>query len=330
MTSRRVDCPTRARRLVWLIFWGGLAGGLLMGAFPGFLANPMAPQLAFEGLRGLISEVAPLFPDTPKRTSAFLITLSGLLFAVPVLLWQLARHRGAQLGALWWLVACLGLVYLPLALWQMRFSLFLSVPLAIALAVLVGRSFGNLGPWTARPARALLCAILLALPLTLQQAHLQHVLGGRAEAIRSEPGCEIGSIAPFLNGAAPEVAGERIIVSPLGYATALLYFTRHAVVGTAYHRNVAGTRDTYGLLESVDQTAALALVRRRGIDLFLLCARAMDTSFRPTVEGRATLYRRLQEARPPAWLHAVTLPEGLGQDFKLYSVTIPEPGAPLR
>ena len=110
-------------------------------------------------------------------------------------------------------------------------------------------------------------------------------------------------------------------MTPLGYTTALLYFTRHAVVGSAYHRNVAGTRDTYALMEAVDDQAALDAIRRRNIDLFLLCSKVPDGSFRDLVDGRPTLYRRLLDDRPPPWLEPVDLPGDLGDRFKLYSAS---------
>jgi asparagine N-glycosylation enzyme membrane subunit Stt3 len=317
------EAPSVGRRLVWLVLVGGAAAALLVAAFPGLTENPMAPQLAFEGLRSLISEVMPLYPNTPKRLNNFLISLALIFVAAPALVWILATPRLSGTRASWWLVTGGGLVYLGLSLWQLRFALYLSPFLVIPVVYLLGRSRDVLtevlGRGLARMAQALLCVALVALPFGLQQAHIRLVLDGRAEVVRSKPGCRIAEIADFLNGEAPAVTGQRTIMTPLGYTSALLYFTRHAVVGSAYHRNVTGTRDTYALMEEVDDQAALDVIRRRNIDLFLLCSMVADGSFRAQVDGQPTLYRRLLDDRPPPWLEPVALPGDLGTRFKLYS-----------
>jgi hypothetical protein len=268
------EVPSVGRRLLWLVLVGGAAAGLLVAAFPGLMENPMDPQLAFEGLRSLISEVMPLYPNTPKRLNTFLISLALIFVAAPALVWILATRRSSATRASWWLVAGAGLVYLGLSLWQQRFSAYLSPFLVIPAVYLVGCSHGG-----------------------------------------------ITEIADFLNGEGPAVTGQRTIMTPLGYTTALLYFTRHAVVGSAYHRNVAGTRDTYALMEAVDDEAALEAVKARTIDLFLLCAKVPDSSFRDLVDGRPTLHRRLLDDHPPPWLKPVALPDDLGTRFKLYATS---------
>jgi hypothetical protein len=317
------EAPSVGRRLLWLVLVGGAAAGLLVVAFPGLTENPMNPQLAFEGLRSLISEVMPLYPNTPRRLNNFLISLTLVFVAAPALVWILATRRLGGTRACWWLVAGAGLIYLGLSLWQLRFSLYLSPFLVIPVVYLMGSSHGALtralGRGLARVPQALFCVALVALPFVLQQAHIRLVVEDRAEVLRSGAGCQIAEIADFLNGERPAVAGQRIIMAPLGYTAELLYFTRHAVVGSAYHRNVAGTRDTYALMEAVDDQAALDAVRRRGIDLFLLCSKVADSSFRTQVDGRPTLYRRLLDDRPPPWLEPVDLPGDLGDRFKLYT-----------
>jgi hypothetical protein len=317
------QAPSVGRRLLWLVLVGGAAAGLLVVAFPGLTENPMNPQLAFEGLRSLISEVMPLYPNTPRRLNNFLISLALVFVAAPALVWILATRRLGGTRASWWLVAGAGLIYLGLSLWQLRFSLYLSPFLVIPVVYLMGSSHGALtralGRGLARVPQALFCVALVALPFVLQQAHIRLVVEDRAEVLRSGAGCRIAEIADFLNGERPAVAGQRIIMAPLGYTAELLYFTRHAVVGSAYHRNVAGTRDTYALMEAVDDQAALDAVRRRGINLFLLCSKVADSSFRIQVDGRPTLYRRLLDDRPPPWLEPVDLPGDLGDRFKLYT-----------
>jgi hypothetical protein len=317
------EAPSVGRRLLWLVLVGGAAAGLLVVAFPGLTENPMNPQLAFEGLRSLISEVMPLYPNTPRRLNNFLISLTLVFVAAPALVWILATRRLGGTRACWWLVAGAGLIYLGLSLWQLRFSLYLSPFLVIPVVYLMGSSHGALtralGRGLARVPQALFCVALVALPFVLQQAHIRLVVEDRAEVLRSGAGCRIAEIADFLNGERPAVAGQRIIMAPLGYTAELLYFTRHAVVGSAYHRNVAGTRDTYALMEAVDDQAALDAVRRRGINLFLLCSKVADSSFRIQVDGRPTLYHRLLDDRPPPWLEPVDLPGDLGDRFKLYA-----------
>jgi hypothetical protein len=193
------EAPSVGRRLLWLVLVGGAAAGLLVVAFPGLTENPMNPQLAFEGLRSLISEVTPLFPNTPRRLNNFLISLALVFVAAPALVWILATRRLGGTRACWWLVAGAGLIYLGLSLWQLRFSLYLSPFLVIPVVYLMGSSHGALtralGRGLARVPQALFCVALVALPFVLQQAHIRLVVEDRAEVLRSGAGCRIAEIA---------------------------------------------------------------------------------------------------------------------------------------
>jgi hypothetical protein len=317
--------PGRLARLALLLVAGGGAAGVLLALYPPLLSNPMYfDPVAFAGLRQLITEVEPLFPNTPKRLNTLLIALGLLTLAAPAVAWLAAGRQDAAARLSWGLVAALGLVFLALSLWQMRFASYLSVLLVVPVAALLGtwaEGFRRrLGAWPARSLNGLLLVGALALPYLLQQVHFRVFLDARPEAIRLAAGCRFMEIVPYLNSADEAVAGEKVVVTSLGYATALLYHTRHAVVGTSYHRNVQGLADTYGLMDSVDDGAALALVRRRGIDLFLFCRVAEDPSFATVIDGRPTLFRRLLDGRPPAWLDPLALPGDLGERFRLYGV----------
>ena len=324
LTTHGPKLAARALRLFLMAAVGVPAVGLLATVYPGLLLNPMAPQLAFAGLRRIINELDPLYPNTPERLNTFLIAI-GLVFVVAVALpWQVIAGGGARRRLLWGVAAAATAVFLGLSLWQMRFAPYLGVFLVVPVAALVGASreglLDRIGAPAARLAQFTLLGLVMVLPFALQQLHFHAFLGGDPRAIRRTATCDLLDMVPFLNAANEVVAGSKIIMTSLGYTTALLYHTRHAVVGSAYHRNVRGTQDTFDLMNSVDDGAALALVRRRGIDLFLFCRVSEDPSFESFVDGRPTLYRRLLDGRPPSWLNPLALPGDLGERFRLHGV----------
>ena len=94
-------------------------------------------------------------------------------------------------------------------------------------------------------------------------------------------------------------------------------------------RGAAGLHDVLGLFRDVSANAdaARAIVRTRGIDAMLICAahppQPLMSKDGEGVEGHLgapTLFRRLTEGHPPAWLVAQPWPDGLKSGYLLYRI----------
>ena len=125
-------------------------------------------------------------------------------------------------------------------------------------------------------------------------------------------------MAAFLDS--PEGLGDRprVVLAEFSFGPELLYRTRHAVIGTPYHRNVDGVVDGYLIFNQPFDAPERALVDRRGIDLILQC-RAHDGRYVP-VDGDGSFYDHLLAGKYPQWLRPLRLPTELAADYRLYEV----------
>ena len=130
----------------------------------------------------------------------------------------------------------------------------------------------------------------------------------------------------FLDGP-PWGERSRTILASANFGTEILYRTGHKVVATLHHRNAAGILDGVRILGDHDEGAILGLVRRRGIDLILLCPKSDSDSYFLNGADDRVLYRRLENGDPPAWLREVAIPAALGEKFRLFEVTDRRPAS---
>ena len=93
------------------------------------------------------------------------------------------------------------------------------------------------------------------------------------------------------------------------------------VIATPYHRNTAGIVDTVQFLGAIDDDGPKNLVKKRNIDLVLICPGDPEADNYRRPEGAATLLMRLEAGRPPPWLKTIALPAPLSRKFKLFQVT---------
>ena len=263
----------------------------------------------------------PLLTTEAYDPARLLFYLGPALVCVPFLLWLMAheRHSPVWVG---WLYAGMALaLFLPLAMYRVRFAIYAEVLLTVVLVDLLARMRDRPGwnsrQWSGLLARALASAGLLvgfyAAGLVL------HRVEHSAADAPAQAACRLSAMAPYLNQ--PRGLGRRAhtIVARIDFGPELLYRTDHAVVGTPYHRN-RGILDTYRILTATDDSLSRSLVDRRGVDLILLCPNRDEKVFFATTSGDATLYRRLIDGRIPAWLRAVELPPELAPAFRLYEV----------
>ncbi len=91
----------------------------------------------------------------------------------------------------------------------------------------------------------------------------------------------------------PQFSQDKILFMSNNYGPFILYFTHFAVVATNDHHNPRGIEDTFNFFKE-DEKAAKSMVRRRNIDLILLC------------EGGAFPAFNLDNS---AWVKPINLPE---------------------
>ncbi len=113
---------------------------------------------------------------------------------------------------------------------------------------------------------------------------------------------------------------QQTILTFLDIGPELLYRTRHAVIGTPYHRNGDGIYDSHRMLTSSDPAQARQMMKARGIGLVLLCQSRGEQIFFSADTSDSSLYQRLSRGQAPGWLKEVALPGGLQGQARLFAV----------
>ena len=317
-------------RLVITVIGAATAGGLLYLLFPKFFAGPMVdvdPRI-FPIWFDKVAEIQSLLPTDARNLGLLLYYLGAALVCLPFLLWLVVRERARPLW-LAWLYAGLALaIYLPLAVFQVRFATYPEILMGLVIVTLVVRARRRLDRDTlgGALARALVTVGLLvgfsAAGLLVLYQGIPAVAGVPAAA-KGTGGviCRLKDMAAYLDQ--PDGFGRRrhTILATTDYGPELLYRTRHAVIATPYHRN-PGIFDAHRILTAGTDRESRRLIEARGVDLILLCPSAPERAYfsNPGGGARATLYRRLAAGRAPEWLSRVALPAELAGSFRLYEV----------
>ena len=321
----RLGHPTTQRSRVTVIgLYGLAASAIVYSVFPQILAGPLAdvdPRTVPIWI-GQVGEMRAILPTSPTGVAEF-VKFFGLAFAaVPFLGFILISERWRPPWSGWCAIAIAIELYWPIAMMHARLSIYAEILFIVIIAELLSR----LTAWTRQNETLLLGAVTrsaaIATALIGTQLLATLIAPGAASrsAIEAEPThCDISAVAAYLDRDAAWSAGPRLtILAFLDHGPELLYRTRHSVIGTPYHRNNDGIVDTYRALAARDDIEARALMRKRNVDLVLVCPMAPERRFFRGQDGEPVLYDRLRAGNAPRWLDAIELPAPIADHFKLY------------
>ncbi|WP_420348393.1 hypothetical protein [Pelagibius sp.] len=317
-------------RLLLGLFGAASAALLVNTAYPPFFMGPMAevdPRILPIWL-DRVMEMRPLVPTDMDSFGRFVFYFGIGLMVVPLFAAVLFRER--HKGRFWVMafVALACLLLWPVAVMHVRFSGYAQIAFIMAFAVVFDRflqwSYGLGSDLYRGMLRGAVITVFLLGPLTVSSTMTAQTARAKDVAGQSLAACNVRQVAAFLEND-PRWAGSRqTILTFLDIGPELLFRTRHAVIGTPYHRNGDGIYDSHRMLATNDPDEARAMMTQRGIDLVLLCQspgeRLFFTAAGADADGGVGLYRQLAEGRPPAWLSEIALPEPLTQQAKLFTV----------
>ena len=321
-------------RILLLATWIVLALIWLNFIFPGFFQDPMGPvdPMLKPIWLDKVTEMRAVLPISTAGLSEFILFLGLSLIALPSLIWFITKESEGPLWPAWCLIAIGAFGYTLVAALHVRFSLYAEalyiLPTAAVLQRLLTRSEALATLFSRVLVKAFALSLLMVGPAFagkgLERLTAPQQSGAKDASISEGiPGCDLVGLSSFLDNA-PAFAGEPLIILGfLDFGPELLYRTRHSVVATPYHRNSQGIGDSYRALTTEDEALSERLLRRRGVDIVLLCPTATERNFFGASPGpeSARLYDRLARADGPAWLEPIILPEDLsGESFRLYRV----------
>jgi hypothetical protein len=147
---------------------------------------------------------------------------------------------------------------------------------------------------------------------------LADVIFKKADPEKNRQKVSLIRICEYLDEAEKWQPRSLRILTHIDFGAEILYRTRHEVIGTPYHRNSPGIVDTYEIMTAGTDQEALRLIRKRGIDLLLLCPKSRESVFYSKPEQASTFYQRLLDNTVPGWLRKVELPSDLSSSFLLF------------
>lgn len=338
----RVSIIQLTAAVLLLTFWWGVAAAgrrgqagtawrLLAGAMGAVAIAAVVIVLFPRVLEGQSSFTAPMLLVIFEQVSEyspmggaphFLFYAGSVVFAGPWVLWRLGKELPGRGRWAWFLIATAVFVYLAFAVNWIRWSLYVGLFLAVVLADLLVHVDEAVNRRFAFPARlAVKAAAVLALvvgPLIASGGALYAARTADEAADGGVPSCPVGELARTLNRP-PWSDGSRIIVASANFGAEILYRTRHRVVSTVHHRNYPGFLDGHAILARDDEALVRGLIRKRRVDLIVLCPGSGDDGYFLKGAGEGAFYHRLVEGDVPDWMGEVTLPEELG-GFRMFQI----------
>lgn len=295
-----------------------VAGGLLYLIYPKFYGGPVVdvdPRLG-PAYGNDVTELQPLLPIDRDTLSNFLVFLGPALLSTPflaVLLWR--DRRGANWEA-WLYLGVMTVTFLPLALAMLRFAPYVGLLTAIPLAELLGRLMTASNRFVSH------AAVRGALRFSLVGLFVfGFAVAGSAMNLAGppppRPACGLDDLIGQLNDPAGLGSRRQLILAHFDRGSELVYRTRHAVLAAPYHRNTAGILDSDRIFRSGDEALSRGLLRRRGVDLILICADKDSPEFQYEEAG---FVGGLLRGRVPSWLHRIDTPRTVAGDFMLFEV----------
>ena len=251
--------------------------GVSYAAYPGLFAGALAavdPRLDpiwHEHVR----EMAPLWPDSPETLVKLAIFLGLGAACLPFIAKLLTAERGNRD---WWGWLLLGLGALACtfsALSHQRLSGYAEIIYVMILALM----FERMARWCAGLARAnfgrmaMAAAFSAAIIGPVAVGFAIKSLSGHAlpsSAAEESAGCSVAELAPTLNDRSSWIGTEpRTILAMIDFGPELLYRASHRIVGSPYHRNVAGILDAKAALAAGEDDTARSILTKRGVDILL-------------------------------------------------------------
>lgn len=281
----------------------------VVACYPQLRAGPLGPvdPLYLQTRLSRIGEIQPMIVRGNVALSAQSVASNLSLLPFAVIGFVSARRKRTE-GLL--PLALLTLLYLPLAVAQVRWAfplnLLLVVPAARGVQYLMHRAF----PHARRVHLGMMTVVLAAALWWVPVAVLL--------SAESPARCDLNDVIPTLSRADEIGRTRQLVMAFTDYGPELLFRTPHSVLSIPNHRPQQGYRTTFDVMTATSADTAREILRTRGVDLVLVCTDTVESSFYG--DGPDSFHRRLTTSTPPAWLREVPLPERETPPFRLYEV----------
>ncbi len=318
---------SRPGRLLLAVVGGAVGSGVVLLAYPGFFAGPMAdvdPELKRSWLPFLTEFQPFLVPHGVADVGRIVAYLGSALIAAVVVARGLTADRGTRRFDVWILLGVGLALFFPLGIRWVRFVMYAELLGVLGAMALLSYALASFGVREASPLsglrRAFTGAAIIAGPLLLGAAVM--AAGGeaggavQAAAATQTQACPVEELVAALDDPAGLGDRPRIVLAHVDLGPVLLYRTLHSVVATPYHRNARGILDARRVFETPDPDEAKRLIDERGVDVVVACG--VEAPAAPE-GGAAPFVTRLRSGDAPDWV----LPWRARPDLGIWEVVSP-------
>ncbi|MCZ6799278.1 MAG: hypothetical protein O7F12_02200 [Nitrospirae bacterium] len=313
------------KRVGFCVIWGIIAVLCIGAVFPKMFYGPLVDMdlQVVQLFLSQVLQVQPLIDLQDVKFGPMLFWLGLSVPAIPFVVW-LAWKETKTHRRIFWFLMILGIaVFVSLTFYQVRWAGYASIFLIFPYAEFLGRIARKVrnqvrGEWTNFVyGVSLFIGTIWAFLLGLSVIQVE---GGEPVPLyRNE--CPLQMVTKFLEEDSKVGENPLTIVTYLFSGPELLYRTNHRVVGTPYHRNRDGIVHGHIMLNSFNIKIVEELVRRRGVDLFVLCPGSKEEQRYYNQKAQSpTFYQKLLAGEFPLWVHPLVLPPWLSSHFQIFQV----------
>ena len=311
---------TILRRLILIGMMSVAATIVQWYLFPAFFKGPLIdldPTIR-QLLWDTVAETQPL------QNSESIMNLGMGILVLPYLAYGMRREQ-TLLSQYQGLLLCIGVgIFIPLALYESRWTPYASIMLLIPYVANVRRALEWVGTrWSDRRGEAL--SLLVGLLLLFWPISVGTVMARdepKLEFSTMDGQCPLKSLSEYLTTDEPWVGTSQTILAFHDFGPELLYRTSHRIIGTPMHRNQEGMKDMVMIMTALDFDTAHQIVQRRKINLIVVCERSVaEFQFFEKISDRPRVHESLIQGKIPSWLEEVLLPGELADSFRLFQVT---------
>lgn len=330
LQRHKVALERLLHRLMASFIGAAVALSVLSLMLPGFFDNPLmdVDPLFLSVYQERIRELQPLIGFDALTEQSWDRVVPRLLFwlgiavpTLPYLGYRILTERGPARRP-WVLMCFLAVAHLAMALYQLRWVIFVVVALVPAYAALGTAALA----WLSRQ-RLREMALSVARPLALAVFCLWAVpflaLRGEAEERTQEGGvvnCPSRSFIALLGDPAGLGATPKRLLVFIELGAVVLYRTPHSVFSIPNHRFQSGFVTSYDVMTATDFSRAHALLRESGIELIAICPGSSEVTVYDTAGEGHSFYEALSTDEPPAFVEPLPLPEEASKGFRLFAV----------
>lgn len=312
-------------------FWFAIIGVVVIVlatilCFPNFYNSPY-PEMDAKVFKTYFTKVNEIQPLLSSDSLPIAIQLIGsAIVCFPFLVYLIFRKKRDNDRQAWIYILLSFIIFLLASLYQVQWSGYAQTLLVLPMTRLMVllRQRGPKTGFLKTVKNDVIILMFCGFPLFFGLFVGKFVK--KESSTENHQSISIVRLCEYLNTEGKRQERNFRILAHIDFGPEILYRTQHEVIATPYHtRNGLGILDTYNIMTADTDEQALEIIRKRSIDMILLCPESSELAVYSKPGHESTFYKRLLAGSIPDWLRKVELPSDLSSSFILFETIKPFP-----